>query len=102
MIRTAKTLLLGIRKKCELETKSHLEIHDSESEDDNLLEPKTPSTDTGTVNEYVEEIMIDDNQVNGKSTGNANIGLNKADLSVRKIKRTPSKRKEIPQVFRVL
>ena len=61
MIRTAKTLIPGIRKKCKLETKSDLEIHDSESKDDNLLEPKTPNTDTGTVNEYVEEIMIDDN-----------------------------------------
>ena len=46
--------------------------------------------------------MIDDNQVNSKSTGNANIGLDKADLLVHKIKRTPSKRKELSKASRVL
>ena len=96
------TLLLEIRKKCELETESDLEIQDSEREDDNLLEPKTSSTCTGTVNANVEAIWIDDNQVNGKSTGNGNIGLDKTDLSVRKNKRTPSKRKELHKVSRVL
>ena len=102
MVYTAKTLLLEIRKKYELETESDLEMHDSESEDDNLLEPKAPSTDTGTVNENVESIVIDDSQVNCKSTGNANIGLYKTDLLVRKIKQTPGKRKELPKVSRAL
>ena len=102
IVRTVNTLLLEIRKKCELETESDLEIQDSERENDNLLEPKTSSTYTGTVNANVEAIWIDDNQVNSKSTGNGNIGLDKTDLSVRKNKRTPSKRKELHKVSREL
>ena len=63
MVRNAKILLLGIRKKLELETESDFEIQDSESEDNILLESKASGTSTGTVNENVEEIVIDDNQV---------------------------------------
>ena len=63
MVRNAKILLLGIRKKLELETESDFEIQDSESEDNILLESKASGTSTGTVNENVEAIVIDDNQV---------------------------------------
>jgi len=101
MVRTTKKLLAGIRKKCELETESDFEIQDSESEDDNLLEPKATGTDSGIVNENVEAIVIDNNQENDKSTGNGKIDLDKSDLSVRK-KCTSSKRKELPKVSRIL
>ena len=70
-VRTAKTLLLDIRKKCERETESDLENLDSDSED-GLLEPKASGTGTSTEIEIVESILIDDNQVNGKSTGTSN------------------------------
>ena len=64
-VRTTKTLLLDIRKKCEMETESDLENLDSDSEV-GLLEPKASGTGTGTEIEIVESILIDDNQVNGK------------------------------------
>ena len=51
-----------------------------------MLESKASSTGTGTgtVNENVKIIVIGDNQLNGQSIGNGNIGLDKADLSLRK------------------
>ena len=48
--------------------------------------------------------MIDDNQVNGKSTGTSNgiIQKEKSRLSVSLKKSITSKRKEVPKVYRVL
>ena len=75
MVRTTKTLLDRIRKRCELETESDLESQDSESEDDNFLETKASDTSSGTVNENVEAIVIGDNQESDMPTGNGNIEL---------------------------
>ena len=102
-VRKAKTLLLDIRKKCEMETESDLENLDSDSED-GLLEPKVSGTGTGTEIEIVESILIDDNQVNGKSTGTSNgiVETEKSRLPDPLKKSTTSKRKQVPKVSRVL
>ena len=86
-----------------METESDLENQDSDSED-GLLVPKASGTGTGTEIEIVESILIDDNQVNGKSTGTSNgiVQKEKSRLPVALKKRTTSKRKEVPKVSRVL